>query len=65
MIAPYHQTKTPINFWYRRGLNPRSFIQPSETLPVELIGTHYNIDSLMHLIQAQVYDLGLLSSYYG
>ena len=40
MIAHYHQTKTLISFWCRRGLNSRSFIQPSETLPVELIGTH-------------------------
>ena len=30
-------TKTPISFWYRRGLNPRSLIQPSETLPVDAI----------------------------
>ena len=28
------------NFLYRRGLNPRSLIQQSETLPVELAGTH-------------------------
>ena len=28
--ALYHQIKTPISFWYRRGLNPRSLIQPSE-----------------------------------
>ena len=41
MIAFYHQTKTPISFWCRQGLNPRSLIQPSETLPVELIGTHF------------------------
>ena len=27
----------------KRGLNPRSFIQPSETLPVELTGTHSKI----------------------
>ena len=39
MIALYHQTKIPISFWRRRGLNLRSLIQPSETLPVELIGT--------------------------
>ena len=36
----YHQTKTTIGFWYRRGLNPRSLIQPLETLPVELTRTH-------------------------
>ena len=40
MIALYHQTKTSINFWCRQELNPRSLIQPSETLPVELTGTH-------------------------
>ena len=36
----YHQTKTLIGFWCRRGLNPRFVIQPSETLPVELTETH-------------------------
>ena len=40
MITLYHQIKTSINFWYRQGLNPRSLIQPSEILPIELIGTH-------------------------
>ena len=40
MIALYHQTKTPISFWCRRGLNLRSLIQPSETLPIELARTH-------------------------
>ena len=40
MIALYRQTKTPINFWYRQGLNPRSLIQPSNTLLVELTETH-------------------------
>ena len=40
MIAFYHQTKTPISFWCKWGLNLRSLIQQSETLPVELIGTH-------------------------
>ena len=30
----------PIDFWYKRGLNPRFFIQPSETLPVELTRTY-------------------------
>ena len=32
MIALYHQIKTPISFWCRRRLNPKTFIQPSETL---------------------------------
>ena len=36
--ALYHQTKTPIGFWYRRGLNSISLIQPLETLSVELTG---------------------------
>ena len=40
MIALYHQTKTPISSWCRRGLIHRSLIQPSETLLVELTGTH-------------------------
>ena len=38
--ALYHQTKTPIGFWCRRGLNPRSLIQPLKNLPVELTGIH-------------------------
>ena len=37
----YHQTKALISFWCRRGLNPKSLIQLSEILPVELTGTHY------------------------
>ena len=40
MIALYHQTKTPISFWYKRGLNPRSLILQLEILPAELTGTH-------------------------
>ena len=40
MIALYHQTKTPISFRCRWGLNPIYLIQLSETLPVELIRTH-------------------------
>ena len=38
--ALYHQTKTPVSFWCRRGLNPRSLIQSSETLLAELTRTH-------------------------
>ena len=45
MIAFYYQIKTPIGFWCRRGLNPRSLIQPSKTLPVELTRTHDNWES--------------------
>ena len=40
IIVLYHQTKTPISFWCKRGLNSRSLIQPSETLPIELTETH-------------------------
>ena len=40
IIALYYQTKTPINFWYRRGMKPRSLIQLSEALPAELTRTH-------------------------
>ena len=40
MIVLYHQIKISIGFWCRRRLNPKSLIQPSETLPVELTGTH-------------------------
>ena len=29
-----------INFWFKRGLNLKSLIQPLETLPVELTETH-------------------------
>ena len=43
IIALYHQTKTPIIFWYRRRLNSRYFIQLSETLPIELTGTHIHL----------------------
>ena len=47
MIALYHQTKTPISFWCRQGLNPRSLIKPLETLSVKLTRTHI---FYMHLI---------------
>ena len=40
MIALYHQIKTLIGFWYRQGLNPKSFIWWQEVLLIELIGTH-------------------------
>ena len=32
-----HQTKTPISFWYRQGLNPRSLIQPSKTIQLSYV----------------------------
>ena len=40
MITLYHQIKTPISFWYKRRLNPKSLIQPLEILPVELTNKH-------------------------
>ena len=40
IIVFYHQTKTPIGFWYRQGLDPRSLIQLLKILPVELTETH-------------------------
>ena len=46
MITFYHQTKISISFWCKRGLNPRFLIQPSETLPVELTGTHITLQLL-------------------
>ena len=46
MIFIYHQTKIQINFLCRQGLNPKSLIQQSETLPIKLIGT-YGIDSML------------------
>ena len=39
--SSYHQSKTPINFWCKQGLNFRFLIQLSETLPIELTKTHY------------------------
>ena len=44
MVTLYHQIKTSNSFWCRRRLNPRTLIQPLETLPVELTGTHVNLD---------------------
>ena len=40
MIDFYYQIKTLISFWCRQSLNSRSLIQPLETLPVKLTGTH-------------------------
>ena len=33
-------SKTPISFWCRRKLNPKSLIQPLEILPMELTGNY-------------------------
>ena len=46
MIILYYQTKTLISFWCRQGSNFRSFIQPSEILPIELTGTQ-NLSSML------------------
>ena len=46
LIVLYHQTKTPIGFLCKQGLNLRSFIQPSETIPVKLTGTHNLMSNL-------------------
>ena len=42
-FALYHQIKTPIDFWYKRELNPRSLIHSLEILLIELTGTHYKL----------------------
>ena len=47
MIAFYHQTKTPINFWWKQELNPISLIQLSKALLVELIRTYLWINGLI------------------
>ena len=39
-------------FWCRRRLNPRSFIQLSEILPVELTETHYIPCRYRHRLEA-------------
>ena len=36
----FYQTKTPNNFWYKWRLNPKSLIQPLETLLIELTKTY-------------------------
>ena len=41
--AHYHQTKTPIYFLCRWGLNTKSFIQLLKILPIELTRTHQMI----------------------
>ena len=37
----YYQTKTPNDFYCKQGLNLRSFIQPLETLLIQLTETHF------------------------
>ena len=55
IIAFYHQTKTPIGFWCRRELNPRSLIQLSETLLVKLVGTHIPLIILRVMLYLQTF----------
>ena len=52
IITLYHQTKTPISFLYRWGLNPRSLIQLSETLSVELTGIY--IKAVIHTQEQRI-----------
>ena len=47
MIVLCYQTKIIIDFWYRKILNPRPFIQSSESLSVELTGT-YNLIEIIY-----------------
>ena len=51
MISLYHQSKTLISFWCRWGLNPRSLIQPPETLPIELGGTHNIVKNMQAFLK--------------
>ena len=51
-------------FWCRRGLNPRSLIQPSETLPVELTGTHVQFHNFIFHLKASNYFYNGFIIYY-
>ena len=53
MIVFYHQTKISISFWYKQRLNPKSLIQLSETLQVELTETHALISYLTLKVSLQ------------
>ena len=41
-------------FWCRPGLNPESFIQPLEILPIELIGTHVMLIFSYNMTQCEL-----------
>ena len=41
-------------FWCRSGLNPGSFIQPLEILPIELIGTHIMLIFSYNMTQCEL-----------
>ena len=47
-------TKTSIDFWCKQGLNPKFFIQLSDTLLVKLIETYYVI--LWYMLTSIYYD---------
>ena len=51
MISLYHRTKTLISFWYKRRLNPRSLIQPLDTLPVKLARTHNIVKNMQEFLK--------------
>ena len=54
--AIYHQTKTPISFWCRREINPKSIIQSSKTLLVELTETH--LEFIIYLLETFFFFFG-------
>ena len=60
MISLYNQTKTTINFWCRRELNPKSLIQPSETLLIKLIETYPFIINLFLYSYIYIYICHLI-----
>ena len=53
IITLYLQTKAPIRFWCRQGLNLRFLIQPSKTLLVELTWTN-TISNWIQLVTLHV-----------
>ena len=53
IIVFYYQTKTPIGFWCKQGLNPKCFIQPLETLSIELTETHI-LKKLSHAFKRNI-----------
>ena len=43
----FYQTKTLIDFWYKRSLNPKYLIQLSKTLLIKLSETHIYLNILI------------------
>ena len=64
MIVLFYQTKIPISFWCRWGLNPKSLIQPSKTLPVELTGTRYVYIALLFIIVKKFCHSKLMATFF-